>query len=111
MFGKKNPVKKRSPRFRLTGRDGALLFEGELSDLPLREEAILKKSEEFFNDPAPCYIHRGAVMSRLYMELGDALSPLEKGERGPIEAEELGEELCGYLQNGEQLASIALSLE
>ncbi|MCI8624318.1 MAG: hypothetical protein HFG26_11765 [Provencibacterium sp.] len=104
MFGKKRAAKRRPPRFQLTDPAGVLLFEGELQDIPLREEMILQKSIEFFDDPSPCYIHRGAVMNRLYMELEDALSPLGKGER--MSAGALGEQLCSYLQDGGRLAHI-----
>ena len=32
------------------------VYRGTLTDLPLKEEIILEKSEEFFNDPNPCFI-------------------------------------------------------
>ena len=40
------------------------VYRGTLTDLPLKEEIILEKSEEFFNDPNPCFIHRSAVRVR-----------------------------------------------
>jgi len=49
-----------------------VLFSGDLTELPLKEEWILKKSIEFFNDPAPCYIHRGAVTIRLLNEIWES---------------------------------------
>ena len=49
-----------------------ILFSGELLDLPLKEEWILKKSIEFFDDHAPCYLHRGAVTVRLLDELWES---------------------------------------
>ena len=45
------------------------VYRGTLTDLPLKEEIILEKSEEFFNDPNPCFIHRSAVRVRLLAEL------------------------------------------
>lgn len=73
MLFKKEHKKKESQgkKIRVTG-GGQVLYEGKLEGLPLREEIILAKSEEFFNDPAPCYIHRGAVSIRLYLELEKA---------------------------------------
>jgi len=50
-----------------------LLYSGELLDLPLKEEWILKKSIEFFDDPAPCYLHRGAVTVRLLDEIWESV--------------------------------------
>ncbi|MDR2648393.1 MAG: hypothetical protein LBB94_01545 [Clostridiales bacterium] len=52
--------------------NGEVLFRGNLMDLPLKEEMILKKSIEFFNDPAPCYIHKGAVTVRLLNEIWES---------------------------------------
>lgn len=72
MFLKKDH-KKKEKRIRVIGKAG-VLYEGKLEELPLREEIILAKSEEFFQDPNPCYIHRGAVSIRLYLELEEALS-------------------------------------
>lgn len=51
----------------------AVLFDGPLPEIPLREELILKTSTHFFNDPNPCYIHRGAVRIRLTAELESSL--------------------------------------
>lgn len=69
LFKKENKKKEaQGKRIRITG-GGQVLYEGKLEALPLREEIILAKSEEFFNDPDPCYIHRGAVSIRLYLEL------------------------------------------
>lgn len=45
------------------------VFTGALRDLPLREDVIIAKSIEFFSDPNPCFIHKGAVMTRLYEEI------------------------------------------
>lgn len=69
MFFKKEKKKERDEKnIRIVGENG-LLYEGKLEELPLREEVILEKSEAFFHDPDPCYIHRGAVSIRLYLEL------------------------------------------
>jgi hypothetical protein len=51
-----------------------LLYSGELVDLPLKDEWILKKSIEFFDDHAPCYLHRSAVTVRLLDELWESTS-------------------------------------
>lgn len=46
-----------------------ILYQGKLTNLPIPEPIIIQKSIEFFNDPAPCMIHRSAVLNRLYTEL------------------------------------------
>lgn len=48
-----------------------ILLCSKLISVPLREDSVLRLSEEFFGDPEPCMIHRSAVMSRMYMELLD----------------------------------------
>ena len=52
---------------------GQVVFMGEMSELPLRDSVILQKSEEFFSDPTPCFIHRSAVRIRLLAELEEAV--------------------------------------
>ena len=52
--------------------DESVLFSGELMDLPLKDEWIIKKSIEFFNDPEPCFIHRSAVTIRLLDEIWES---------------------------------------
>ncbi|NLM11412.1 MAG: hypothetical protein GX213_11670 [Clostridiaceae bacterium] len=44
-----------------------------LIDLPIKEEGIISKSIEWYNDPEPCTIHRSAVMKRIYFELMEYL--------------------------------------
>ena len=53
--------------------EGQVVFAGEMSKLPLRDSVILQKSEDFFNDPTPCFIHRSAVRIRLLAELEEAV--------------------------------------
>jgi len=66
---KDNFSQKRRVEVRLGGN---ILFNGSLMDLPIKEEWVIKKSIEFFNDPAPCYIHRGAVTVRLLNEIWES---------------------------------------
>lgn len=72
---KKN--KKQQPEFVLLDINDRIIFEGKLEDIELDESIIIQKSIEFFSDANPCYIHRGAVMSRLYAEIGEILNNLE----------------------------------
>jgi len=50
-----------------------IAFEGEMKNLPLAEDIIIQKSIHFFDDPAPCHIHRSAVRVRLMAELEEDL--------------------------------------
>lgn len=65
MFFKK---KSTLPSITLFAGESAV-YKGYLKDLPLKEEIILQKSLQFFNDPEPCHIHRSAVALRLTEEL------------------------------------------
>lgn len=64
LFKKKNPI----PILELYSC-GKQIYHGYLKDIPLKEAVILEKSVEFFNDPEPCHIHRGAVRVRLTAEI------------------------------------------
>jgi hypothetical protein len=70
-------MKKRAKTSRMTItvlRDGQIICPpGDVTTLPLKGEVIIAKSVEFYNDPEPCFIHRGAVCNRLYEEIIDAL--------------------------------------
>lgn len=61
-----------------------LLYDGHLKDLPLKEEIILQKSVEFFDDPEPCHIHRSAVRTRLTAELLQELTEATDSSPGPL---------------------------
>ncbi len=62
--------RKRQPvRLTLWDQGGAACYDGELLSLRVPEAEILARSVEYFDDPAPCYIHRGAVVSRILDEL------------------------------------------
>ena len=68
LFGKKKPKKKF-----LIYAGGVEAFRAPLIEIPIREEVIIEKSIEFFDDSEPCYIHRGAVVTRLAGEIEDAI--------------------------------------
>jgi hypothetical protein len=53
----------------LFDKNGHILFSDKLKKFRLSESLIIMKSMEFFSDPSPCFIHRSAVMNRLYMEI------------------------------------------
>lgn len=63
----------------LDGR-GDILYQGNLEAFPLKEALILKKSVLFFNDAEPCFIHRSAVMKRIFAKLEDYLEEAQSPE-------------------------------
>ncbi len=58
---------------RVLDQNGSIIYEGLPSNLPFPEEVILEKCLLYFNDPEPCYIHRGAVIMRMAAEIQQAL--------------------------------------
>lgn len=76
--------KKKSLPSLLLMKDGETLYDGLLKDVPLKEEIILKKSVEFFDDPEPCHIHRSAVRVRLISELLEELNSRSGDAPGPL---------------------------
>ncbi|MDE6975193.1 MAG: hypothetical protein K2P38_19215 [Lachnospiraceae bacterium] len=53
-------------------RQDQQLYYGKWDELPLDEKIIIEYSIRFFDDPDPCYIHRGAVRVRLLAELEES---------------------------------------
>lgn len=43
-------------------KNDQVLYNGKLIDLPLKDEYIIKKSIELFDDDDPCIIHKSYVM-------------------------------------------------
>lgn len=72
----------------LTDEKNQVLFTGKIEDICIAEEMVIELSIAYFNDPSPCYIHRGAVLSRVFLELEEALP-----EQGQLRVEELPEHL------------------
>jgi hypothetical protein len=70
---------------------GAILFEGPLNELRFPEKLVIAKSVLFFDDPEPCFIHRSAVVARLFAEINLLLEAKSK-----IPLAELSESCSGY---------------
>lgn len=64
-----NRKKKAVDLLQISDAHGAILFYGAARDFLLPENSVLQLSMEFFNDPAPCEIHRGAVRERAFQEI------------------------------------------
>lgn len=74
------PKQKKKIRCVILSSDTAELYNGPLAEVPLREELIIETSTRFFNDPNPCYIHRGAVRVRLTAELEALFTSADQAE-------------------------------
>ncbi len=62
-------------RFQMWDSEGRTIYDGPLEKLDFSDELIREMSDEFFGDPDPCYIHQGAVMTRITGELEMKLPP------------------------------------
>ena len=87
---KRKPV----PTLRLFDSAGKPILSVPVADYVMPEETVLALSVEYFDDPEPCEIHRGAVHKRAMMELigrcggsGLAVSELSEGQRRYFPAE------------------------
>ena len=66
MLFRKHPQESSAKEEALIVRDasGRILAECPIEDFPFEEKGIIQSSIEFYRDPEPCEIHRGAVLSR-----------------------------------------------
>ena len=58
---------------KITAADGAVIFCGLITELPLREEYIISKSIERFNESEPCIIYRTSIAKKFYIQLFEKL--------------------------------------
>lgn len=58
---------------RITKADGLVIFCGLITELPLREDYIMSKSIERFNESEPCIIYRTSIAKKFYIQLFDKL--------------------------------------
>lgn len=68
MFKWKNRAKT-VQQLSLLAADGTALLSVPVQEMPIPEACVIELSEQFFHDPEPCEIHRGAVRLRAVAEL------------------------------------------
>lgn len=83
MLFKKKASTTSLPSVRVCSSD-QVLYENLLKDIPIKENILIEKSIAFFNDPAPCFIHRSAVQVRLTEELHQELLARNTETPGPL---------------------------
>jgi hypothetical protein len=54
--------KRKQKRQIIVRKNGNILFEGNIIDLPLRDSYITQRSIELFDDDDPCIIHKSYVI-------------------------------------------------
>ena len=75
MFGRKKKSRRRGVMLILLDRSQREISACPIHEYVLPEEIVLALSVEYFNDPEPCEIHRGAVHNRVMMELMESCAP------------------------------------
>mgnify|MGYP000394751636 FL=1 len=50
-----------------------ILYEGRISDIPIKEKYIISKSVELFDDDDPCIIHKSYVVKEYADQILDLL--------------------------------------
>jgi len=75
MFGRKKAARRRVMTLVLMDDCMNEILSCPVGDYVLPEEIVLALSKEYFNDPEPCEIHRGAVHNRVMMEVMEICVP------------------------------------
>jgi len=70
-------MKAKKGYLKIVKNNGKVVFEGPLSDLPLKEDYIISKSIELYNEKEPCIIYRTHIMKKFYLALYDCLNQSE----------------------------------
>lgn len=84
-------------KLELTDTDGRELFKGHIPELPLSEKNIKFQSKIFFDDEEPCFIHRSAVLNRIYNELNDYFMQSASSGKEVLTANNLPAKIKQYL--------------
>lgn len=110
MFGRKKSdeapkrarVQETPQRIRIDGPAG-VMYDGALTVIKIPESLIIELSIEFFDDPEPCHIHRGAVLKRVFMEIN-----MQLGNQSTTAAADLPDGVRRYLVAYEGLTSVTM---
>ncbi len=62
----------------VTAKNGDIIYEGSLNELPVREDYIIEKSKELYNEEDPCIIYRTHIMKSLYLAIWEQMKESRK---------------------------------
>lgn len=62
----------------VTAKNGDTIYEGSLNELPVKEEYIIEKSKELYNEAEPCIIYRTHIMKSLYLAIWEQMKEYQK---------------------------------
>lgn len=86
-------------KLKLLDKQDKVIFNGKLTRLQIPEPFIIEKSTLWFNDPDPCFIHQGAVMKRLFIELEDELLEKSSKETNIVDITEQAKKILGKYES------------
>lgn len=89
-------------KIRIYDSKNRILFYDKILRINLPELLIIQKSTEWFIDPTPCFIHKSAVMKRLFLEMEDYFMT----KNTAVNYEELPEIIKKALENYYDIHSI-----
>lgn len=59
-------------------QDETILYEGRISDIPIKEKYIIQKSVKLFDDDDPCIIHQSYIIKEYVEQLLSVFKSTEK---------------------------------
>lgn len=87
---------------------GNVILKERLTELPLKEECVISKSIELFNDSEPCIIHRTYVMKKIIFEIDDYLNNVLKDGKDEILKDEIPENIMQALDINSQVEKVLI---
>lgn len=64
----------------IKNKDGAVVYHGPMNELPIKEEYMIAKSMELYQEPEPCVIYRTHIAKKLYLNIYENLEKRLKKE-------------------------------
>lgn len=89
-------------------KKGSKNCECKLNSLPFKDEIIIEKSIELFNDREPCIIHRTYVIKKLMLEVSEYFGEVLPDGKGQIALEEVPVKIKELLNISRDVVKIQL---
>jgi rRNA maturation protein Rpf1 len=85
-------------------------LECKFSSLPLKDEKIIEKSVELFNDHEPCVIHKSFAMKKLLFEIDEYFSEVLPSGKGQIIWESIPQNIRELLHINDEVVKVQLDM-
>ncbi|SHH57361.1 hypothetical protein [Clostridium grantii] len=93
LWNKKEKNKPKNISLKLYSFNEEIIFNGLLTNFPIKEELILEKTIEHFEDYDPCFFHRSVVSRWMYFEIEEYLNKIDEENKSEIKWQELPENI------------------